>query len=538
MQPDYAPCPVCGAHGFDLARVFDRPKHAHRMYRCRRCTVVADGRAWDLDASCNLAAQAAATGEWYTRHYTPEEFERRMQVARGTLGEFRKFMGETELFVELGVGEGFLSRAAAGVFDEVVGLDIDLTAARNVTRQFGCPTNLRFLRHDGFGDLDAPTVSVAALWHVLEHLNAPLPVLRPFLDRMPVGGLVIGQVPLLREDYVFDEHFLFHNESSLFHLAFALGCAPILMQRDEDNDFLSFCFRKQAAAVPAAPTQACAAAEAGGPPPTLRRLGMPALFVFGHQRSGTNILLDTLAGSIGCDVLNEDHPSAFANFRLRPAAEVAALVAASADGCLLKPITESLRFREIMAGIPGSRAVFVIRNPLEVVPSFLMEFRDSLASVAYQLVHNYRWTRLRDVGVELECWAETDRLMEKYGGRFDPRADAASVVALSWLALHAALAGRGLLDDPACAIVDYADLFDLGGALERKLRPVFGGAVQMAPARRRARETHAFASRIDVELATDCLDMHERFRAASGRVRMAAGAPAQSTIQLAEPADA
>lgn len=511
MQPADVACPVCQARAFDPAGVVSRPKHPHTMYRCRICSVTIDSRAWDVDAACNLAAQGAATEDCYTRCYTPEEFERRVGVAQATLGEFGKFVHSAVCFVELGVGEGFLARAAAGVFGTVYGLDIDLTAARNVSRQFGCPVNLHLMPHDGFEALDLPEVSAVALWHVLEHLHDPLAVLRPFLSRMVPGGVVIGQIPLLRPDYVFDEHFLFYNESALLHLAGALGCTPVLMQRDEENDFLSFCLRKQPAG---AASPGAGKADDSAVRPALRALGVPALFVFGHQRSGTNVLVETLAAGLDCDVLNEDYPGAFDNFRLRQDGALQALVAASTRGCLLKPITDSLRFREVMQSVPGSAAVFIVRNPLEVVPSFLMEFRDSLPAVAYDIVHNFRWTRLRDVGVELEDWAGVDRLMDKYAGRFDPRRDAPSVVALGWLLLHAALQGRGILGAAGCAVVDYPDLFDPGGALARKVAPALGAAVPLHPARRRKRETHAFASSIDVELAADCLDLYETFRSA------------------------
>jgi hypothetical protein len=505
MQPNDAQCPVCGARGFDLAGVFARPKHPHTMYRCRTCKVVVDSRIWAVDPQQDLAAQAAATEDCYTRTYTADEFARRIELADATLGEFSKFIRGNGCFVELGVGEGFLARAAAGRFPTAYGLDIDLTAAESVFRQFGCPDNLRFLRHGEFAPAETGPISVTALWHVLEHLRDPLAVLRPFLERMQDGGLVIGQVPLLREDYVFDEHFLFYNESSLFHLAAALGCAPILMQRDEANDFLSFCFRKQEAPARQPSAQA-------GPPPTLRSLGPPVLFVFGHQRSGTNLLMDTLAASIACDVVNEGNPAGFNNFRLRPVPEVARLVEASAPGCLMKPITESLSFREIMQAHQGSRAVFIIRNPLDVVPSFLTEFRGNLPSVAYETMHNYRWTRLRDAGVTLESWAEVDRVLDKYAGRFDARQDLPSVAALSWLLLHAALRGRGILGAAGCAVVDYDDLFDDGGALSRKIAPLFSAPVQIAPARRRRREAHFFSSSVDVELMKDCLDTYHGFR--------------------------
>lgn len=525
MQPANAVCPVCSANTFDLAGVFIRPGHPHTMYRCRRCRVTVDFRLWSLDPAANLSQQALATESCYTRPYTPEEFGRRMASARGILEEFGRFLPARDCFVELGVGEGFLARAAAETFGVAYGLDLDLAAASNVSQQFGCPGNLRFLPHAAFAELASPPVSATALWHVLEHLPDPVPALRPFVARMTEGGVLLGQVPLLREDYVFDEHFLFYDESALLHLADALGCTPVLMQRDEENDFLSFCLRKRPAPPAPCPTRAAR--------PALRDLGVEALFVFGHQRSGTGILVNTLAAAVDCDVLNEDHPDAFANFRLRPAAVIQALAAASGAGCLFKPITESLGFREVMQVVPGAGAVFVVRNPLEVVPSYLTAFRDDLPSLAYDIVQTYRRTRPWTAGADMvgagagragtvgrggECWEEVDRLFGKYSGRFDPRRDAPSVVALGWLLLHAAVLGRGLLGAAGCAVVDYDDLFDQGGALARKLRPVLGTDIRLPPPPGRRVRDDAFASSVDIELARDCLALYGRFCDAGGGV--------------------
>ena len=108
-------------------------------------------------------------------------------------------------------------------------------------------------------------------------------------------------------------------------------------------------------------------------------------------------------------------------------------------------------------------------------------------------------------------------MLDKYGGRFDARQDLPSVVALGWLLLHAALRGRGILGAAGCAVVDHADLFDGGGtdgsgALGRKLAPLFDAPVRILTAQRRPRETHVFASSLDIELAKDCLDTYRIFR--------------------------
>src|SRR5437764_15102663 len=66
------------------------------------------------------------------------------------------------------------------------------------------------------------------------------------------------------------------------------------------------------------------------------------IMVMGVQRSGTNVLFDSLATDRTLSAFPEDIDSAFYyNFLLRPLSEVAALIERAPRRILLKPISES-----------------------------------------------------------------------------------------------------------------------------------------------------------------------------------------------------
>jgi hypothetical protein len=76
------------------------------------------------------------------------------------------------------------------------------------------------------------------------------------------------------------------------------------------------------------------------------------VFLLGVQRSGTNMLVRGFETSPAFDVCNENDRRAFVRFRLRPLADVRALVEASGHRWVLfKPLAESHRAVELLDGL-------------------------------------------------------------------------------------------------------------------------------------------------------------------------------------------
>ena len=114
-----------------------------------------------------------------------------------------------------------------------------------------------------------------------------------------------------------------------------------------------------------------------------------AVFLFGHQRSGTNLLFKLLCDCLDAKPYNEDNADAFCGFRLRDAQSISALIARSSQVCVFKPISQTMNFVEIMERHPGAKALFIFRNPLNVVMSLLREFGSTMHELTHDIGYNF-----------------------------------------------------------------------------------------------------------------------------------------------------
>lgn len=102
-----------------------------------------------------------------------------------------------------------------------------------------------------------------------------------------------------------------------------------------------------------------------------------AVFILGSGRSGTDIVAHCLSKAWDVELINEDNPKAFDNWRLKCLDAVSEAVKASgAKLVLFKPIVETLRAREFLDHFSGSSVVFVIRNPYDAINSMVRFFGD------------------------------------------------------------------------------------------------------------------------------------------------------------------
>jgi hypothetical protein len=77
-------------------------------------------------------------------------------------------------------------------------------------------------------------------------------------------------------------------------------------------------------------------------------------------------------------VFNETDDDAFVDYELRDLASIRALVARSAAShVVFKPTADGNRAAEVMDALPGSRAIWIYRNYLDVIGSALVQFRET-----------------------------------------------------------------------------------------------------------------------------------------------------------------
>jgi len=109
------------------------------------------------------------------------------------------------------------------------------------------------------------------------------------------------------------------------------------------------------------------------------RNAIPA-FIFGMQRSGTNMLLYTLARSPDVEAINETDPEAFAECRLQRGVLDAKLVQKSRSRIvLLKPMCDSQHAASILRSHVSSKGLWIYRGLDDVVNSGLRQWKDHVS---------------------------------------------------------------------------------------------------------------------------------------------------------------
>lgn len=99
------------------------------------------------------------------------------------------------------------------------------------------------------------------------------------------------------------------------------------------------------------------------------------VFILGNGRSGTDIVAHCLSKGWCVELINEDNPKAFSDWRLKGLDVVEQVVGSSgADLVLFKPIVETLRAQEFLAEFPSAVVIFVVRNPHDAINSMVRFF--------------------------------------------------------------------------------------------------------------------------------------------------------------------
>src|SRR2546430_2840947 len=128
------------------------------------------------------------------------------------------------------------------------------------------------------------------------------------------------------------------------------------------------------------------------------------IMVMGVQRSGKNVLFDSLATDRTVSAFPEDIDSAFyCNFRLRPLSELAALIERAPGRILLKPISET-GTRSLVELAQEYRSyplhfVWIYRDPVNVFDSMRRE-RWLAADEIDQPVHMRGWCKRNEYALQ------------------------------------------------------------------------------------------------------------------------------------------
>jgi hypothetical protein len=192
----------------------------------------------------------------------------------------------------------------------------------------------------------------------------------------------------------------------------------------------------------------------------------PALTVFvaGMQRSGTNMLMETLEWSAHTDIYHETDPRAFDNYEMRPRAVIRELASRSrAPFFVIKSLCELDQIGSLLDEFAPAKAVWIVRAFDDTVNSATRSF-GHFADQVHRLAKNKAGAGWRGRGMS----DETQALLRPFD---HPGLTDTSAAALMWYYRNVLLFERGLDRDPRVRVVRYENLVR---DPRSELRNVFG----------------------------------------------------------------
>jgi hypothetical protein len=183
-------------------------------------------------------------------------------------------------------------------------------------------------------------------------------------------------------------------------------------------------------------------------PSTAGKEGKRMVFVAGHQRSGTNMLMDVLERSYETHLYHERNPRAFDNYQMRDLSVIRTLYERSKSDCfVIKALCESQDLPELMDAFPPARAIWMVRDYGDVVNSLVRSFPD-FAKWAHCLANDPPAAGWRSKGMSPETRGIVRSVVR-------PEMTEPSAAALQWYVRNVLFFERGLDRDPRVLPVAY-----------------------------------------------------------------------------------
>ncbi|RPI88450.1 MAG: hypothetical protein EHM42_04405 [Planctomycetaceae bacterium] len=189
------------------------------------------------------------------------------------------------------------------------------------------------------------------------------------------------------------------------------------------------------------------------------------LFIFGHQRSGTTMLIvNVLEWDPRARVYGEQSALTLPpphRLRLRPLPEVAEIISRYPEALVVaKPLVESGRAAEILGAVPNSRGIWFFRDFIDNIDSQIHRFHRQVDDLRLMLHPDEGdW---RHVGVS----EEQKELIRRY---FKPDMSREDAAALLWYVRSSFYYLHGLDRMPEMALLRYEDITSRPAEVVRNL---------------------------------------------------------------------
>ncbi|MBC2884666.1 methyltransferase domain-containing protein [Ochrobactrum sp. CM-21-5] len=242
---------MCGSDNVEhYTAFFDKNNAETNLGLCSICQSIVP--EYNIIESESAIKQQTKFHEVWWKDTTKEELENDLN----SLHELVKFLGmylgepaEKNVVLEIGSGRGGLLKALIDAGYNAIGCEPASKLVDLARRFYSLPPEILFeLTADRFIDDVVSTIDTkprsVILWHVLEHVKNPLLLLKKLAAVLDDDGSIILQLPLLKKDYVYPEHYYFVSHETPNYIANKLGFTVGDIKYDADNLFVTICFLK------------------------------------------------------------------------------------------------------------------------------------------------------------------------------------------------------------------------------------------------------------------------------------------------------
>lgn len=242
-------CGCCGStNTVPILSAPDRNDKKVDIYHCTRCCALTPAYPPLTEQETNLAQQTTFHEEFW-KSESDAELQRIAGEMAKMVAHFSARLpapGSQELVYDIGAGRGNLTAALLRAGMNAFACEPSrMLAERAISVLQIPPERLAIATAEDFLDArsaDKGKVKAIFLWHVLEHVDDAVALLRRVRDYLAPDGVLLCQGPLLDPQYVYREHLYLHSESNIRWLAESVGLKPLKLNSQDPVRFVSFTF--------------------------------------------------------------------------------------------------------------------------------------------------------------------------------------------------------------------------------------------------------------------------------------------------------
>lgn len=245
-------CSFCGhGSGTLLYKCFDKFQTPVEMFQCQNCRAIFPNYELDHAKPSMLPLQIQHVDDVWPEMSPAEADELAADLEEKIVNYYQpqiEAIKSDDYIVEIGTGRGGLARALVNRNYKFIGCEPSPHLFK-MSQQVYNFTDAELKNHDADTFLQhleetGIRAKVVFMWHVLEHINQPMPILKRVRNLLSDNGLIIAQIPLIAREYIYPEHLHFLNESTLAFAAHQCGFEITDLNYDFNLDFMAFNFKK------------------------------------------------------------------------------------------------------------------------------------------------------------------------------------------------------------------------------------------------------------------------------------------------------